>query len=417
MNTGEAPWFFAADRDPAGSAPPASLASAQQDAALAAHLLALPPPERLHLARRDARFHRPSLLTLLNLRAESALFQQTQGATAEAAAELAATLAAALPPGAGDRTRQAAALAHWLLGKARLQRRDITGARRAFSQIAAYFADPDRPSEELALAAAGAAQVDQQSGHPEGAVLHFQRAAYLFAQNHAQAPAAGCLAETGFLLLAAGDWTPARRNLQRAWHLLDPALAPSMAARVALACAECEIQLAEGPGTGWLDRARSLYALPASPHEHLTRAWAEARVAAAAGRRPEADRLFDAVRHCLFAAGSLQEALNVSCDQVIAAADPPRGADAAALAVALRAAFPGAGDAWAAGLVAIGAIAARKGTAAAHLAANDLCGRLRTGAAVAPDRRDLLTPTAALTDRLLRHRGELEDPVGAAADL
>jgi hypothetical protein len=43
--------------------------------------------------------------------------------------------------------------------------------------------------------------------------------------------------------------------------------------------------------------------------------------------------------------------------------------------------------------------------------------RLRHHAPTYLGRRPLLRPTRLLADRLLRRRGELEDPIGAAADL
>jgi tetratricopeptide (TPR) repeat protein len=415
---GETPyrWFFAADRRPGGEAPMASLATAREDAALAAQLLGMPRTERLQLARRDARFHRVTLVALLNVRAEIALLRQEGGNAGERDAELATVVAAALERDRGGRVWKAGALAYWLFGKARLHGGDVEGARIAFSEMFGFIVD-NNPTEEMALAAAGWAQVDQQAGCREEAVAHFQRAAYLFAQIEGRAPAGACLAEVGFLLLDTGDWMLARRNLQRAWHLLDPALAPSMAARVALACAECEILLAEGPGAGWLERARGLYALPASPCEELTRAWTEGRIAALAGRHAEAELLLDGVRQRLLAQGSLREAVTVSCDQLLARLETRQRRAAATLIQGLRTAFPLAGEAWAAALQTVSDLAAQQGVPTACRAAGDFLDRLRAAPAVAPGRPDLLPSLRALTDRLLRHCGELEEPLGAARGL
>ncbi len=379
------PGFSAADNRPGEEPASPLLAGALLDAALADQLLAMVRDKRLPLARRQPRFHRVTLVMLLNLQAEDALLRSADASMVEERAELAAVLAGSLV-GAGDgRACKAGALAHWLVGKARLHRADVAGARQAFSEMLDLVVY-DPPSEELGLATAGFAQVDQQAGSWRDAAEHFQRAARVFAQLALGGSAAACLAEAGFLQLAAGDWMLARQALQRTWNLLEPALAPSLTVRVALACAECEIRLAEGSGTVWLERARGLYTLPASPHEALRRAWTEGLIAMAAGRHAEAELLLEGVCSRLLAEGSLREAATIARDHQ-AAYCRNQAAAPGAPAAPVQTTFPGA---------------------------DALFRRRRSEWPLIAPQNDLLLPLRALTDRLLRHRGELEDPLGAA---
>ncbi len=407
--------FLAAGRDPGGATPMADLvARAQQAAELVMELMAMQRTDRLQAARHETRFHRVALLTLLNLEAESALLQARGRDVGEQQAEAATVLAACLPRDPQGRVGRAGALAHWLLGKARLHRGDLAGAAQSFAEMVAFLDDPDQPSEEKALAAAGWAQVKQQVGAWDEAVAHYQQAAFAFADARAALPTAACLAEIGFILRATnGDLLVARRNLERAWKLLDPALAPTVAARVALGCAEIEALLAGDAESLWLERAHSLYPLPAQPCEELARAWSEGRIATAAGRYGEAEPLLQGVRLQLLSLGSLAEAVTVSCDHLtlrLEAAQPPH---VDALADALDKAFPHSdGATWAGALRELAETAAARGRDAYYIAVQLLVGRLAAQAPVS-GRPDLLPPLRALTDRLLRNRGEFEDPLGA----
>ncbi len=264
--------FLAAGRDRGGASPMADLmARAQEAAVLAKELMAMPRVDRLQAVRHEARFHRRTLLTLFNLEAESALLQPRGREVGEQEAEAATVLAACLPRDPRGRVGRAGALAHWLLGKARLHRGDLAGAVQSFAEIVAFLDDPEEPSEEKALAAAGWAQVDQQVGAWDEAVAHYRQAAFAFAHAGATLPTAACLAEIGFILLTTNDLLPARRNLERAWKLLDSVLAPTVAARIALSCAEIEARLAGDAESVWLERAHSLCPLAAQPFEELAR--------------------------------------------------------------------------------------------------------------------------------------------------
>jgi hypothetical protein len=390
------------------------LAKAQQAAELARELMAMQRVERLQAARQETRFHRAALLTLLNLEAESALLQPRGREVGEQEAEAATVLAACLPRDARGRVGRAGALAHWLLGKARLHRGDLAGAARSFTEIVAFLDDSQKPSEEKALAAAGWAQVEQEVGAWDEAVAHFQQAAFAFAHAGAALPTAACLAEIGFILLTTHDLLLARRNLQRAWKLLDPALAPTMAARVALGCAEVEALLAGDDESLWLERAHRLYPLPAQPFEELDRAWTEGRIATAAGRYGEGELLLQGVRLRLLAQGSLSEAVLISCDHLTMRLEAAQPLQVDALADALDKAFPHYdGATWGCALLDLAETAAARGRDAYYSAVQLLVERLSALAPV-PGRPDLLPSLRALTDRLLRHRGEFEDPIGAA---
>jgi hypothetical protein len=414
---GEAPRypFLAAGRDPGGAAPMADLlARAQEAAALAKALMAMPRVDRLQAARQEARFHRRTLLTLFNLEAESALLQPRGRDVGEEEAEAATVLAARLPRDPRGRVGRAGALAHWLLGKARLHRGDLAGAVQSFVEIVAFLDDPEEPCEEKALAAAGWAQVDQQVGAWDEAVAHFQQAAFAFAHAGATLPTAACLAEIGFILLTTNDLLLARRNLERAWKLLDSALAPTVAARIALSCAEIEVRLAGDAESLWLQRAHSLYPLPAQPFEELARAWTEGRIATAAGRYGEAELLLQSVRPQLLAQGSLSEAVRISCDHLTLRLEAAQPLQVDALADALDKAFPhNDGAPWAGALLDLAKTAAARGRDAYYTAVQLLVERLSALAPVA-GRPDLLPSLRVLTDRLLRHHGEFEDPIGAA---
>ncbi len=406
--------LLADGRDLGAGIPIADLAARAQEAGeLSEELMGMGRAERVKAARQEKRFHRAALLTLLNLEAESALLQPRGRDVGEQEAEVATILAAclvheprgdAVPPGA---------LAHWLLGKARLERADLEGAVRSFQGMLAFAGDPVVTSEAKALAAAGWAQVDQAMGAWDEAVAHFRLAGSAFAGIGATLAAAACLAEIGFTLLTTKDLLLGRRNLQRAWRLLDTELAPTMAARVALGCAEIEAQLGEGAERQWLARAQGLYGLRTQPCEDLARAWTEGRIAAAAGRHGEALVLLERAQAGLVVQGSLGEAVRVSCDQLSLrlAAGQPLQADA--IADALGSAFPDAGAAWARAMLDLADIAAAQGRDAYQIAVDVLLERLPAHEPL-PGRPDALTPRRALTDRLLRHRGEFEDPLGGA---
>jgi hypothetical protein len=227
-------------------------------------------------------------------------------------------------------------------------------------------------------------------------------------------PRAACLAEAGFLLLDMDALVLARRSLQEAFRRLDPALSPSLAMRLANGCAEAQAR-AEKPvlSDAWQQRAEGLAALPAAPFEDLRRQWSEGRIAAARGRHDLARTRLDAVSGELLARGSLTEAVRCVCDQLVARSGSQPEPQAAQVIATLTAAFGPPAVPW---VVLLEHLAARsrEDAAAFRRARVDLLLRLRRERPMVPGRPDLLVPDRLLCNRLRRHRGEHEDPLGAA---
>jgi hypothetical protein len=492
-----AAWAAATARAPRAAS---LLAAARVDQRLAGLLLRLPPSERQRAIRGDARFHRLTLARLLALRAESALHHPSS--TALEAAQLAAILAsqllggvdaAAEPAGGTDtgtaaagaataraeavtgragattaranaetgpapaaadpgKLRDTAATAHWLLGKALLEKRRWRLAGEAFACVFAFARHPG-PCEHQALACAGLAQVhaaraegDPSDGTGTGgngplaaATALFLRAAHLFCQLGHPRPAAACLAELGLALHGSADPSNAAHPLRQALRLLgNPRFAPSLAARLRLALAELAAARGEpAEARAHLAAARRLYPVSSAAGEPIERAWREARVAAAGGDAAAADPLFDRARHALLARGSFAEAARCTLDQLLSRLAGGRAGTAGQLIAALAAAFPEAGARRAA-LIAgfarlerlgqVGRMPQRGGASppgqdtggdpsALDLATAEVRRRLAPAAAAAGGRPALLLPARTLADRLLRWRGEHEDMIGAAAGL
>jgi hypothetical protein len=388
------------------------LATAREDAGLAAFLLALPAAERREAVLREPRFRRQTLAELFALRAENDLYDAA--ADPLAAAELAAAVASALPGDPAGRARKTQALGYWLLGKALLRRQDWRPAEHAFTCIFAVVAGRES-CEEQGLAATGLAQLRADLGQPHQAAALFLQAAYRFGQRGAAEPATACQAQLGLLLLETGDLVDARFFLRLASRCLDRALAPSLAARALLALSQIEAALGNSAAARQrLRQARNLYDLGPSRVEAIARAWWEARIAAAAGQHDEAEPLFDHVRRELLARGSLAEAARSTLDHLLLRIETGRSGAVEELAAALAQAFPEAARSWAEEMTRLARLAAGE-PAALYAAIHELRTRSRRAAPPSPGRPDLLTPSRTLADRLLRRRGEHEDPLGAAA--
>jgi hypothetical protein len=391
----------------------ALLSMAETDAQLAARLMAMPACERQAAALDDPRFRRRSLWQLLALRAESELFDPA--ADARPTAELAAAIASVLPRDATGKGWRSSALSYWLFGKALLGARQWRLADDAF-RCMGKFIPKAGAAEETALAAVGQAQVAADTGAVDVAIGQFLCAVQWFAQLGAVESVAACQAELGLVLLESGDLMSAQRPLSTAVRLLDAGAAPSLAARLRLALAEVAAVL-EGPAAAGEEvrRARALYDLapdgPSGP-EALERRWREARVAVAVGDAAGAATRFDEVRHQLLLRGSAAEAARCTFERLLLSIDARSFADVADLTGALARAFPGAGERWAREMEGLAALAA--GDPEGALAPCwDLRGRLRQVAPLEPSRPPLLRSARLLSDRLLRRRGELEDPIGA----
>lgn len=396
----------------------ALLAAAESDAELAASLLALPRMERQAAALHNPRFRRRTLAKLLLLRAESELLDAT--ADALATAELAAAVASALPHEPGGETWRAAALGYWLLGKAQLAAQEWRPAEQSFRSMSAVIAERG-PSEERALVAVGRAQLAADSGDVDAATAEFLDAAYGFAQLEATQSMAACQAELGLLLLDTGDLLNARYLLDVAVRLLDGGAAPSLAARLRLALAEIAMALGERAlASEELVRARALYPLGpggAAGAETLERRWREGRIAAAAaGGGVDAADLLAEVRRELLVRGSLAEAARCTFDELLLRIDAGRSSDVGDLTGGLARAFPGEGERWAEAMAHVARVAADN-REAMYSPSWELRRRLRQAVPADPARPPLLIPVRRLTDRVLRRRAELEDPIGTGGGL
>jgi hypothetical protein len=392
------------------------LAAAWEDARLLDILLAAPPDERLTRIANEERFRRPGLAALLAIRAEAALLRPGSDAEGGQVALLGLAIAGELGYRGGTKERRAAALAGWLSSSHLLEDSTQLSPAAQTLYLALHFAAEEEPTEELALVLSGLAHLNEGAGLFDEAVVEYRRASVTFRQVGGDAsPQAACLAEAGFLLLDMEALVLARRTLQEAFRRLDPALSPSLAVRLANACAEAHAR-AEKPAMSdaWRQRAERLAQLPAAPLEEVRRQWSEGRIAAAMGRHDLARARLDAVSEELLARGSLTEAVRCVFDQLVARRSAARELPDQELLGALIAAFGPPAAPWAAALAQLAARSCED-VAALHQAGVELLLRLRRERPRVPDRPDLLIPDRLLCNRLLRHRGEHEDPLGAAS--
>jgi hypothetical protein len=392
------------------------LAAAREDARLLDLLLAASADERLTMIANEERFRRSGLAALLAMRAEAALLRPGSDVLGAESALLAVAVAGEVGFRGGTKERRAVALAGWLFSShLLLDSAQLAPAAKAL-YLALHFAAEEGPTAELALVLSGLANLNEAAGLFDEAVVEYRRASATFRQVGGDAsPRAAGLAEAGFLLLDMDQLVLARRTLQEAFRLLDPGLSPSLAVRLANACAEAHAR-AEKPALSeaWRQRAARLAKLPAAPFEAVRRQWAEGRIAAAMGGHEVARGRLDAVSAELLARGGLGEAVRCVCDQLVARARSRQELQADELAAALIDAFGPPAAPWAASLA---HLAARCGAGVVPFrqARVELLLRLRRERPVAPGRPDLLVADRLLCNRLRRHRGEHEDPLGAAS--
>jgi hypothetical protein len=393
----------------------AILAAAREDGELVRQLMAIPALERIETALDDPRFHRPTIARMLALQAESALGDPA--CDPRPVAELGAAIAGTLARDPGGEAQRTAAWAYWLLGKAMLRAWQWRLANDAFQSISAFIPRPSLASEAEAFACLGFAQLHEDLGHEQQAGAQFLRAAYLHAKRGDHRREAACQAQLGLQLHGSGDLESALRPLRAALSLIDAAFAPSLAARLRLTLAGIETVLGRAAAAREeLLQARALYPLAPSVAEEIERSWSEARIAAAAGENDQAEALLERVRRELLDRGSLAEAAQCSCEQLLILVESRRFDAAGQLAGDLARAFPPAGEPWAPELAALARLAVEE-PGACYPASYALRRRLRRPEIAHSGRPALLVPTRVLADRLFCGYGELEDPIGAAGDL
>ena len=137
---------------------------------------------------------------------------------------------------------------------------------------------------------------------------------------------------------------------------------------------------------------------------------------AAGGDGVDAAKLLAEVRRELLLRGSLAEAARCTFDELLLRIDAGRSSDVGDLTGALAEAFPGQGEPWAEAMARVARIAADN-PEAVYPPSWELRRRLRQEVPADPARPPLLIPARRLTDRVLRRRGEIEDPIGAGGTL
>jgi hypothetical protein len=386
------------------------LAAATVAGQLAQRLLAAPRSERLAMIAADPAYRRDSLALLLALAAEERLEGPPQ--PAEEYAEAALAVAIALPPAAGGNPRRLQALAAWLLGKAQLRGGRLEAAESSLER--ACRAAAGAGAQEQALAVAGLAQLRWQQRLPEQAVALLAVAGRHYADLHDRAGVAACRSLCGFLLLGAGEPMLGRLELRAAHRDLDRAAAPSLAVLVSLGIAHCEAWLDGTAAPDFLALADDS-AAKASPVPPLPLGrWWHAVLGLGAAEPRRTDAASDAARREALAGGDLDRALRITLDQAMGRIAAGRAESVGALAAAVAAASPEAASPWAEEIAGLAELAlARRDAypAAARVLALRIAVRdvARLGA------RGLPWGLCELADRLLRHRRENEDPIGAAA--
>ncbi|HVT61222.1 MAG TPA: hypothetical protein VHR45_22860 [Thermoanaerobaculia bacterium] len=306
-------------------------------------LILVPGGERRKAIRRQPEFWRPELARELLRKAEAELLSDPD--ESEELAALATAVAARLP--AADPLGQAQAarvLAGCLAGEARRRRGDPGAALAAYEEIASQL-DGALDHDLRATWCAGLAKVRWEERRDDEAAALLGRAANIYAAN-GQTHAEGlCRALTGFLCLELCDPTAAFVPLDSAHRLLEPAVAPALAARTALALAYCHA--ATGCDESWRNQAAALLAEARQLGSAVTMngertgwKWWEARVAARLGDRDRALAKLETVRQCLLARGSVREAALATLDLAVLRASCGRREGLAELGHDLYHAFP-----------------------------------------------------------------------------
>jgi tetratricopeptide (TPR) repeat protein len=291
---------------------------------LAHSLLDLPASGIRRAAARDPRLCDPLVAKALVFAAEDAL---DDPARAERAGEAAAALVSELDLDPAGRQLELLLRALWAVLRGHRRMRRLERAEEVYRRALPFLGLASGEHQARAMLLGGVAQLRWCQRRLDEALALFVRAARLFAQAGDRHGEAASRAQAGFVLLEQLDTWGARGELAAAHARLDAALAPALAARVALALAWCELDLGEPESARQaLGTARGLYArlpkpsaLPAVQEdgERVCRDWWEARIAALAGEPDGADRRLDAVRQRLLASGSVAEAARCTLDLLL----------------------------------------------------------------------------------------------------
>ncbi len=234
-----------------------------------------------------------------------------------------------------------------------------------------------------------------------------------YASLHDRAGVAACRSLCGFLLLGAGELMLGRIELRAAHRDLDRAAAPSLAVLVCLGIAHCEASLHGTAAPDFLALAAdsAARATPAPPLA-LGRWW-NAVLGLGAAEPRWTDAASDAARHAALAGGDLDLALRITLDQAMGRIAAGRADSVAGLAAALAAATPAAANLWAEEIARLAELATARRDAY-PAAARELALRVAVRDIARLGARGLPWGLCELADRLLRHRRENEDPIGAA---
>ena len=203
--------------------------------------------------------------------------------------------------------------AAWVILRSRCVTGRLSAAADAYQDALPFLgaAPPISAGRETLLA--GVARLRWTRGRLDEAAALYAHAANLFGEARERHGQAACRALGGFLFAERLDPSRARDELVLAQ--VDPAVAPALAARVALLLAWCHL------GTGRMEQGREslraaqkLYDRAPGAGEETFRAWWEARIASLDGQPDRAQEQLDAVRRRLLAEGSFVEAARASLD-------------------------------------------------------------------------------------------------------
>ncbi|HEV8578742.1 MAG TPA: hypothetical protein VGX68_06620 [Thermoanaerobaculia bacterium] len=282
-------------------------------------------PERQTALARKSEFGSLQLAELLLQ--ESASAQPEDAARGEGLARLALVIAEQPRRKKHvERVGEIKARALALLGNARRLQKDLLQADERFRQAAFHLTGPMDGSERALYCQMLAALRRDQHREDEAAGLLW-RAARIYGDVGDILEEGACLAELGFLLLAAGQLHEAVPPLARACPMLDFHRDAALGLRARLALAVCYA------GTGHGKKARALVTATRALYGHMPgsqamaeAAWMEGKVALLTGKKEEAAALLETARKAFLNAGNLFDAALASLDLILALPEERRPA-------------------------------------------------------------------------------------------